>query len=127
VSDGEFPSGPWTGFYTYQVLTAKYRTDLILSFSHGQMTGEGLDNVGPFVIAGRYDPSSKECYWTKSYVGAHDVAYTGFGEGKGIWGTWEIPDVHRGGFHIWPAGEAGEGEAAEAEAEAPVELLRIGN
>jgi hypothetical protein len=38
------------------------------------------------------------------------VAYRGFREGKGIWGTWEITVLNRGGFHIWPK-RAGEGEA----------------
>ena len=42
-------------------------------------------------------------------MGAHDVFYRGFREGKGIWGTWEISNLSHGGFHIWPR-HAGEGE-----------------
>jgi hypothetical protein len=61
------------------------------------------------VIHGRFDAKSRDCYWTKSYVGAHDVFYRGFREGKGIWGTWEISDDYHGGFHIWPR-SYGEGE-----------------
>ncbi len=98
--------------------------DLQLTFANGQMTGEGQDDVGPFIIRGRYDAASRECYWTKTYIGGHDVFYRGFREGKGIWGTWEIAQRWRGGFHIWPRA-AGEGEThAEAnEVEAPVDAV----
>jgi len=85
--------------------------DLRLEFSNGLMTGEGNDDVGAFVIKGRYDSGTLECYWTKSYIGAHDVFYRGFREGKGIWGAWQIKHLSHGGFHIWPR-QAGEGEAA---------------
>ena len=43
-------------------------------------------------------------------MGRHDVAYRGFREGKGIWGTWEINTLAHGGFQIWPK-RHGEGEA----------------
>jgi hypothetical protein len=119
------PSGPWTGFYTYNLFPGKYRTDVILSFADGRMTGEGNDAVGPFIISGRYDSASKNCYWTKTYIHQHDVAYTGFGEGKGIWGTWDIQNVHRGGFHIWPVGQDGEAEAIEHEEETPQEAAVV--
>ena len=90
--------------------------DLALTFSNGQMSGEGSDDIGRFLIRGRYDATSRECYWTKSYIGAHDVFYRGFREGKGIWGTWEIRSLGHGGFHIWPR-SAGQGDA-ESEDEA---------
>ena len=106
-SDSAFPSGRWTGFYTYQAHPEKYRTDLILEFGSGRITGEGNDSVGPFVVSGAYDIATRECYWTKTYVGAHDVFYRGAREGKGIWGIWEIAEQWRGGFHIWPEGEEG--------------------
>ena len=69
-------------------------------------------------------PQPKECYWTKIYVGAHDVFYQGFREGKGIWGTWKINILGHGGFHIWPRG-AGEGDAqSEAASQAkPVDAI----
>jgi len=82
---------------------------LHLTFANGSMTGDGSDDVGRFQIKGRYDAGNAECYWTKRYVGAHDVFYRGFREGKGIWGTWELGIFGRGGFHIWPR-HAGEGE-----------------
>lgn len=116
----DFPSGPWTGFYTYDVAPGKWRTDLIFTFDDGRMTGEGKDEEGPFVISGGYDAVSKECSWTKSYVSAHDVFYKGFREGKGIWGTWDIGNMVRGGFHIWPLEEdSQEIEAVHEEEEVP--------
>ena len=118
----DFPSGPWTGFYHYGVGTRRHRMDLALTFSHGRISGDGIDDVGPFVIAGRYDGQGGECYWTKTYLGAHDVYYRGFREGKGIWGLWEL-EILSGGFHIWPLGEEESEEAAEiVEEPMPAEL-----
>jgi hypothetical protein len=123
VSESLFPSGPWTGFYNYQP-GDRHRMELGLTFANGLMSGDGVDDVGRFLIKGRYDTASRECHWTKTYVGAHDVYYRGFREGKGIWGTWEIRILDHGGFHIWPRG-MGEGEtrAESAEAEAPVDAV----
>ena len=118
-----FPSGPWTGFYNYQP-GERHRMELHLTFASGNMTGDGNDDIGRFLIKGRYDANSRECHWTKTYIGAHDVFYRGFREGKGIWGTWEIGLLGHGGFHIWPRA-AGEGET-ESESEArsePVEAV----
>lgn len=93
--------------------------ELDLTFANGLMSGDGADDVGRFLIKGRYDATSRECHWTKSYVGAHDVFYRGFREGKGIWGTWEITIMDHGGFHIWPraAGQAEEQEEVAGETE----------
>lgn len=123
VSDDLFPSGPWTGFYNYAP-GDKHRMDLHLTFAGGKITGEGNDDVGRFVIGGGYDAARRECQWTKTYPGSHNVYYQGFREGKGIWGTWEIGAFVHGGFHIWPKA-AGEGEDKEesAEATAPVEAV----
>jgi hypothetical protein len=90
--------------------------DLHLTFANGAVTGEGNDDIGRFLIKGHYDASTRECYWTKSYIGRHDVFYRGFREGKGIWGTWEIYTYGRGGFHIWPK-QAGNGMAEAVEEE----------
>ncbi|MCX7887116.1 MAG: hypothetical protein N3B01_07700 [Verrucomicrobiae bacterium] len=118
MSEPDFPSGPWIGFYVYgDARHERHRMDLMLTFANGVMSGEGNDDIGMFVIRGRYDPVSKECHWTKSYVGAHDVFYQGVREGRGIWGTWSISESVRGGFHIWPldsgTGDAGVEEQAE--------------
>ena len=121
VSEELFPSGPWVGFYSY-VPKDKHRMDLHLTFSNGNMNGDGNDDVGRFTIKGRYDVESRECDWTKTYVGGHDVYYRGYREGKGIWGRWEISAFDHGGFRIWPKvlGE-GEGQTAAIEQPAPVE------
>ena len=111
MSDAPFPSGPWTGFYNYRP-GDRHRMDLRLTFENGAINGDGNDDVGPFRIKGRYDPATRECHWTKSYIGRHDVSYRGFGEGEGIWGTWEIQLWSRGGFHIWPK-SSGESELLE--------------
>jgi hypothetical protein len=120
VSEKVFPSGPWVGFYTYSGTHDKHRMDLGLTFASGRISGGGNDDIGPFIIAGRFDAANGECHWTKTYVGAHDVFYCGFRESKGIWGTWEILSDIRGGFHIWPRAHAeGEKEAASAEVSVP--------
>ena len=98
--------------------------DLQLNFAGGVLSGDGSDDIGRFQIKGGYDAGTRQCHWTKSYLGAHDVFYQGYREGKGIWGTWEIGIRHRGGFHIWPR-EAGEGEtqAESNELADPVEAV----
>ncbi len=104
--------------------------ELHLQFREGNLTGEGADDVGQFLIKGRYEVARLECYWTKSYVGAHDVFYRGFREGKGIWGTWEITVRDHGGFHIWPRGsgqgeEQHEGQAQTQTAEAAATVSAV--
>jgi hypothetical protein len=106
-TDPRFPSGPWTGFFLQPALPGRHLMELHLNFRAGEMTGEGRDWVGPFVVRGKYTLLDGKCHWTKRYLGKHDVFYQGFNEGKGIWGVWEIPDnsiAMRGGFHIWPEG-----------------------
>jgi hypothetical protein len=114
-----FPSGPWTGFYTYRPKD-RHRMDLDLTFANGKLTGDGHDDVGRFKVRGDYSEQTLECSWTKTYVGAHSVFYRGFREGKGIWGTWEITLSNHGGFHIWPKRRgAGDAETTATEAKQP--------
>jgi hypothetical protein len=103
-TDPRFPSGPWTGYFLQPIIPGRHLMELRLTFRQGALAGEGRDRVGPFVIRGRYSVADGKCYWTKRYLGKHDVFYQGFNEGKGIWGVWEIPGDSRGGFHIWPEG-----------------------
>ena len=125
MSEDVFPSGPWVGFYNYSPGN-KHRMDLHLIFTDGRVEGDGNDDVGRFLIRGGYDGAKRECYWTKTYPGSHDVYYRGFREGKGIWGTWEIGMISHGGFHIWPKGEQeGEAETAAEEATAPVDAIGV--
>lgn len=101
MSDALFPSGPWVGFYTYPELRSRYLMDLLLEFRAGVLSGEGADGIGPFGICGRYHASLGECAWTKTYFGSHAIAYTGYREQNGIWGTWTNEET-TGGFLIWP-------------------------
>ena len=114
MSNELFPSGPWVGFYNYSPKD-KHHMDLNLAFAEGKVAGDGNDDVGRFIIKGQYDTAAVECSWTKTYLGGHDVAYRGFREDKGIWGTWEISLFAHGGFHIWPR-QLGDGETQKAEA-----------
>ena len=99
--------------------------DLVLIFSDHTISGDGSDDIGRFFLVGRFDVTNGECYWTKTYIGAHEVYYRGFRECKGIWGLWELPN-EAGGFHIWPLGQ-GEGEQnyESAEEPAPVEAVAV--
>jgi hypothetical protein len=108
-TDPRFPSGPWTGFFLQKLIPGRNLMELFLTFRQGNMTGEGRDLVGEFIIRGQYDLADGKCHFTKRYLSKHDVFYQGFNEGRGIWGTWEIPGggafaSQRGGFHIWPEG-----------------------
>lgn len=98
-----FPSGPWRGFYVYSTDDTRHPMGLHLKFLEGNLSGFGDDDVGPFVIKGKYDAESLEVYWTKTYLGRHSVYYKGFGEPARIWGTWELRGL-TGGFKIWPGG-----------------------
>jgi len=119
----DFPSGPWTGFYNYGSSIRKHRMDLVLIFTDRAISGDGNDDIGRFFVTGRFDETNGECYWTKTYISAHDVYYRGFREGKGIWGVWELPS-ESGGFHVWPRGqEQGEQDYESAEEPAPVEAV----
>jgi len=126
--DPRFPSGKWAGYYLMPHTGAKrHGTELILGFAGGQMSGEGRDKVGKFIIKGRYEVTTGKCEWIKRYVGAHDVHYQGYNEGKGIWGIWEIPSDHnpnwRGGFHIWPEGvTAGSDDSLHEALDLPSEI-----
>jgi hypothetical protein len=126
-TDPRFPSGPWTGFFLQPLIPGRHRMELSLTFRSCTLTGAGRDRVGEFTLRGHYTLADGRCHFTKHYVGRHSVFYNGFNEGKGIWGTWEIPAdrdyaSQRGGFHIWPEGmhDATEPELTE-EADLPVE------
>ncbi len=103
-TDPRFPSGAWTGYF---VQAGKHSMEMNLTFRRGVLTGEGRDRVGRFSVKGKYQVEDGKCYWTKRYLGKHDVFYQGYNEGKGIWGVWEIRPLGRGGFHIWPEGMTG--------------------
>ena len=89
-TDPRFPSGKWVGFFIDKRLPGRHQMEMVLTFTGGRMSGEGRDRVGKFTIEGSYDLADGRCEWVKRYMKAHAVHYKGFGEGRGIWGTWEI-------------------------------------
>ena len=101
-TDSRFPSGPWTGFFLQPGTPERHWMELDLTFRAGVMAGAGRDRIGKFVIAGRYYLDDGRTYWTKTYLREHSIDYSGYNEGKGIWGTWEYLANWRGGFRIWP-------------------------
>ncbi|MGF1580182.1 MAG: hypothetical protein ACFCD0_12535 [Gemmataceae bacterium] len=123
-TDPRFPSGRWIGFFLQtHMLPGKYQMEMELTFANGDLTGEGRDFVGKFLMRGTYDLNDGRCTWHKRYLGGHDIYYKGFNEGKGIWGTWELtpaPSV-TGGFHIWPEsmGDPSE-QTLEEQADLPI-------
>jgi hypothetical protein len=123
MSEVDFPSGKWIGFYTYAAWSQRHPMDIILHFRDGTISGEGADDIGLFGIDGRYYPNEAECTWTKTYFGGHSVDYVGYREKKGIWGTWTI-GLAKGGFHIWPIAEGASIEKLreEIEQESPLPL-----
>lgn len=115
----QYPTGPWRGYFIDPRERGRQRMELLLEFGNERITGEGRDIVGPFVVDGRYEPS-EECHWTKSYVGQHDVFYSGRKQGKCIVGTWEL-DGLSGGFKVWPLGQGtGDDDSVGEELAEPV-------
>ena len=110
--DPRLPSGKWNGFYLRSASEIQNRMDLNLDFETNNVTGEGVDAMGAFLVLGAYDPDSGKVWWTKTYVdcdgsdSAHDVSYEGNADHNGIWGTWCLAESkERGGFRIWPRAE----------------------
>jgi hypothetical protein len=103
-SDPRFPSGDWSGFYLQGKSPFQKRMELVLAFTANQIKGTGKDYMGKFRIKGTYDLEDGRCEWTLSYYSLGSVHYKGFNEGKGIWGVWNMANMWRGGFLIWPAG-----------------------
>src|SRR5262245_18396624 len=66
-TDPRFPSGPWIGYFLQKELPGKNLMELRLTFQAGNMTGEGRDRVGQFLIKGRYQLADGKCYWAKKY------------------------------------------------------------
>ena len=109
-----YPSGAWRGFYSYGA-GDRHHMQLDLLFSSGILAGDGVDDIGSFIVNGSYDPVSGACRWTKTYIGSHDVTYSGARDGNGIAGSWQL-GRGQGPFRIWPARASdtvGEDESVE--------------
>jgi len=123
-SDPRFPSGAWTGYFEQKLplpFPGRFTMEMVLSFRNGTLTGTGRDLIGEFAMDGVYHLQDGRCHWTKRYVGKHEVDYSGFNEGKGIWGVWQILSFGlHGGFHIWPEGLSSPGgDVLSEEADLP--------
>ncbi len=96
------PSGGWKGYYLYGHGGLKHGMRLTLTFSPGgPIDGDGVDDIAPFTIHGRFDPASSQATWTKTYAGMHTVEYSGIYCGRTICGDWALGRA-TGGFWIWP-------------------------
>ena len=110
------PSGPWKGYYLYEHGGQKHRMRLNLTFTaEGKIHGEGVDDVAPFLINGRFDFGKSAVSWAKAYVGMHTVEYSGIYCQRSICGDWALARIG-GGFWIWP-GSLKQSESAEEQAE----------
>ena len=119
-----YPSGAWRGFYRYRG-GGRHRMQLDLLFSRGILAGDGVDDVGSFLINGSYDQVSGACRWIKTYIGSHDVAYSGERDGNGIAGMWQL-QLRHGTFRIWPGRHDDSVGADESvEVPEPVEALTV--
>ncbi|HET8825336.1 MAG TPA: hypothetical protein VFM77_09415 [Terriglobales bacterium] len=107
-----YPSGAWRGFYSYG-RGDRHEMQLDLLFSGGILAGDGIDDVGSFVMHGSYDSLSGACRWMKTYISSHDVAYSGARDGNAITGTWQLGRAH-GTFRIWPSGRSDRAGADES-------------
>ena len=119
-----YPSGAWRGFYRYGA-GDRHVMQLDLLFSRGILAGDGVDDVGSFLINGSYDQVSGTCRWIKTYIGSHDVTYSGARDGNGIAGTWQLR-LGRGPFRIWP-GRHSDGVAMDESIEMPEPVEAVAN
>ena len=119
-----FPSGEWEGFYTYAFgpEARKHKMSLEINFKNNLISGSGADDVGTFNWKGNYDTDVLKCTMHKHYA-SHSVLYEGSADENGIWGTWSIQNLDKGGFHIWPKPSAV--KEFETEKESAPEKIQI--
>ena len=115
-TDPRFKTGRWKGFWIQGA--ARSRTELDLRFDGGEVSGDGHDWVGDYVLSGVYDLETGKVSWVKAYLDSHTVEYDGCAEtSNGIWGMWSIGTYDKGGFQIWPEDQEGEERNALAAAQ----------
>jgi hypothetical protein len=117
------PSGAWAGYYLYAHSGLRHPMRLNLTFTlDGSIHGEGIDDIAPFVIEGRFEGATSATRWTKAYVGMHSVEYSGFYCQRVICGDWTL-DRATGGFWIWPS-NLDQSVEEQAEVGEPLEVLQ---
>lgn len=117
------PSGAWAGYYLYAHSEARHRMRLNLTFTmDGSIHGEGIDDIAPFAIEGRFDTVMNAACWTKAYVGMHSVEYSGLYCQRLICGDWTLAGA-TGGFWIWPS-RLDQSVEEQAELGEPIEVLQ---
>ncbi|MGL6075674.1 MAG: hypothetical protein ACRC8S_16080 [Fimbriiglobus sp.] len=94
-----YPSGSWRGFWYQEQHGRQEMRAFELHFSETQITGHGVDLVGPFTFAGQVDPANGQIVMVKQYMGKHSVRYIGGPDGEGsIHGQWIIDTRIHGEF-----------------------------
>lgn len=88
-------SGHWQGHFAYAVdPNALTPTALKLDVEGDAVTGEGVDNDGPFTVTGTFDAARSTVRWQKRYAGRHGtrVAYVGRldAASQEITGRWRV-------------------------------------
>ena len=118
------PSGGWAGYYLYASSELRHRMRLNLTFTtDGSIQGDGVDDIAPFVIEGRFDCATSAARWTKAYVGMHSVEYSGLYCQRVICGDWTLSQA-TGGFWIWPHGLPNS-VPEQAEVEEPLDVPTV--
>lgn len=106
-----YPSGDWQGYWEQGIWGRQPMTPFHLNFSDGQVSGDGRDVVGRFVMTGQYDESTGKIHLIKQYIGKHQVFYVGTPDGEGcVHGTWHIGQDHSGPFTIRPVIQKARGD-----------------
>lgn len=77
---------------------------LSLSFVSGQVSGEGVDDTGPFNVTGSYFGEGASL--VKRYS-THGIHYDGKWDGSMLYGPWnQVGSTwNKGVFEMWPEGE----------------------
>jgi hypothetical protein len=100
-SSSRFKSGRWVG--SYRQFDRDNPQLLDVGFEKGLMVGTGADQIGLFLIAGRYDEAAATAEWLKHYIGRHTVVYSGKLSEATLSGSWilRIPEgVLTGSFTL---------------------------
>ena len=89
-TDGPWePPEPHTGDLPAGEGTVEIRGVGTFSFDAGQVSGAGIDIVGPFQFTGRLEVEGGVVALIKQYLGKHRVDYVGEFDGEGtLHGTW---------------------------------------